>query len=339
MAEPEGAGKYASLDTAGYRAVAGLGSSEQMEVFIRRAIRQGNGAVTDSVALSSVAREHCTRPGTFDDLQAELRACPWISWPGRRSAAEPGKASPSSTVPPAPSAPPLSSEELRARRVRRFSPAAPRGQSPPADSADSHAALSRAVEQFMQTEAARSMVRAGAEDVVGRVLAVQQQVASARQELQRARSEEQAVFTREIRGVADRAAQEAARAEVKQLRSLVEAVVSGAVRKELEREVPRAVREDRQMQEVLRQSLVNVRHEVRRATEEQLQEVVREDKYHRVNRAFLQALEERSYQSMQKIRDEAQSSMRQADRRVFWSGALSATALVLAGAGFLRSRL
>lgn len=212
-------------------------------------------------------------------------------------------------------------------------PADEDGGRPPAYNPESAAGN---LNTFLRSSDGRSLVESVVRQVIRR--AMDEELQKALAEVRRLRAVEEGVFRSQAKRLADEAAQVAARSEVERLHSLVEAVASSAVRKEAERAVPAAIREDPLMKRLLAENLQKVRTEVRAAAERELAEICDEEKYHRVNRAFLEALEKRSQKAIQRTEDLSAQSIQAARRPVVLAQGLAVTAIVMAGLALLLPR-
>mmetsp|Transcript_7141 Transcript_7141/g.26118 ORF Transcript_7141/g.26118 Transcript_7141/m.26118 type:complete len:268 (+) Transcript_7141:65-868(+) len=222
------------------------------------------------------------------------------------------------SAPPEPSAPPPEEWDPADDRTPAFNPESTAG----------------AVNNFLQSKEGRAVLEHVARQLFQK--AIQEETQRAITQLRGARNAEQAAFQRQVRRDADAAAQAATTSEVERLHSLVKAVVSTEVRKETERVVPVVVREDPLMKRLLKENLAKVRSEVRAAAAKELAEICNEEKYHRVNKAFLSALELRCQTAIKKTQEEAQSSVRSVQTPIFVAQTLSAAALIAAGVALFK---
>jgi len=218
-----------------------------------------------------------------------------------------------------PSAPPLDRSEDGLRRPLPFNP----------ELVTDH------VRQYLRSAEGRAVI----ESVAKRALLAE--LRGAEERLRTARANEEAAFKSQAKRAATDAAAEAVRGEAQQLHGLVEAIAATAVRREAERAVPMTVRDDPLMRRILSEQLERVRMEVRNAAEKELETICNEDRYHRVNGAFLAALERRSQEAIARTQQEVERTLQQAHRPVFMAQALGVAALVVAVAGFFvpRARL
>mmetsp|Transcript_61819 Transcript_61819/g.123903 ORF Transcript_61819/g.123903 Transcript_61819/m.123903 type:complete len:96 (+) Transcript_61819:79-366(+) len=92
------------------------------------------------------------------------------------------------------------------------------------------------------------------------------------------------------------------------------------------------------MKRLLAEHLHSVRAEVHAAADKELAEICEEDRYHRVNKAFLAALERRCQDAVDKTEAKAERAMEDARRPALLSQVLSVGALVVAVAAFARPR-
>lgn len=158
----------------------------------------------------------------------------------------------------------------------------------------------------------------------------------ARRSLKAARKTEEATFAQHVRRAADEAAASAAHAEMSRLQHLVAASVSVAVREETERTVSKVVRDDPKLKRLLAEQLRNVKVDVRQAAEKELSELCDEDRHHRVNGAFLAALQKRADRMLEDAERKATESVEAAKRAAYIAQLISAVALLAAvGAVFL----
>lgn len=166
-----------------------------------------------------------------------------------------------------------------------------------------------AVRNFLQSEEGSALIRSV---VLGAVReALEKESRNIVADIQRARAKEEAGFRSSAKQAAKDAAQKAARKEVDRQRDLMEDMASAVVRKEAERTIPSAVRDDPLMKRLMQDSLKKVNAEVHTAAEKEIQAVCREDKYHLVNRAFLDALGERCRTSMREVEYQAQETAKE----------------------------
>lgn len=189
--------------------------------------------------------------------------------------------------------------------------------------------ISAAVAHFLCSPEARQIL----DGAVERALRQGEFVA----ELQRSRAREEEGFRGSLRRISEEAAQAAARSEVSRLHALIKAFVEAATRRELEREVPRAVRDDVAMRQVLAAHLCEVREAVRQAAERELVEVADEERHQRVNRAFLESLERRCDRLTTKAQGDVDNAIRRSARALLLSQVVGVAALVLGVAGLARA--
>mmetsp|Transcript_75979 Transcript_75979/g.176265 ORF Transcript_75979/g.176265 Transcript_75979/m.176265 type:complete len:265 (-) Transcript_75979:52-846(-) len=214
---------------------------------------------------------------------------------------------------PTPSAPPLEPDHLQSgRRPPPFNPEL----------------AEEAMRSFLQSAEGRSQVQAAVSRALRGALAPE--VQRGRESLQRVREGEEVGFRRHATRAAEEAAAAAAHSEVQRVHGLVQAAASAEVRREAERVVPSVIREDPRMQRVLAEHLRTVKAEVRTAVERELTEICNEERYHRVNSAFLAALERRCQDAISKTQARAEEAVHQSRRPVLLAQAVGAGALVLA---------
>eukprot|EP00931_Biecheleriopsis_adriatica_P086830 TRINITY_DN61400_c0_g1_i1.p1 TRINITY_DN61400_c0_g1~~TRINITY_DN61400_c0_g1_i1.p1 ORF type:complete len:249 (-),score=44.04 TRINITY_DN61400_c0_g1_i1:10-684(-) len=197
--------------------------------------------------------------------------------------------------------------------------------------------LSQAVKNFFAGDAGKILLEDTARQLLRRA-AVAAEVRSGQLQLQQARSKEEAALKSYAQRSAKEAAQDAARAEASQLHALIADAVAGAVRRAVEREVPVAVRDDPLMKRLLAENLNTVRGEVHRAAEKELAEICDEEKYQRVNQAFLAALESRAETSVRSATEKVESSLQGTHQAIRNSKILGIVAVMISCISLFQNR-
>lgn len=165
--------------------------------------------------------------------------------------------------------------------------------------------------------------------------ALDEELRRAKEDLRKARTSQEVQFQSQVKKVAEEAAHAAASSEVERLHKLIEAVVATEVRKEAERAVPLAVRDDPLMKRILAENLEKMRAEIRSAAAKELHEICNEDRYHRVNRAFLSALDERCEKAVRETEDRANEAVKRSCGPQRFTQGIAFLAFVMAGVALL----
>eukprot|EP00929_Paragymnodinium_shiwhaense_P106149 TRINITY_DN7132_c0_g1_i2.p1 TRINITY_DN7132_c0_g1~~TRINITY_DN7132_c0_g1_i2.p1 ORF type:complete len:254 (+),score=53.24 TRINITY_DN7132_c0_g1_i2:75-836(+) len=123
------------------------------------------------------------------------------------------------------------------------------------------------------------------------------------------------------------AAEAAARREVERLPFLVQGLAKGAVSEEARAQLPRLIRDDPSFKAALVAHIDECMRQVHEAAHTTLKEICEEDRYHHVNRAFLDALQRKCDKIVEKTKEDAMAAAAAQSRSILITQLLGVAAL------------